>query len=61
LGRRKRCGLVGEGVLLGMGFEVSKTHTIPSSLSLSLSPLFLSLSSLPPSLSLLYGCRIYKL
>ena len=25
------CGLAGGGVLLGVGFEVSKTHTIPSS------------------------------
>ena len=27
----RMCGLAGGGVLLGVGFEVSKTHTIPSS------------------------------
>lgn len=25
-----RCGLVGEGLSLGLGFEVLKDHTIPS-------------------------------
>ena len=31
-----RCGLVGEDMLLGMGFVISKAHTIPSLLSVSL-------------------------
>jgi hypothetical protein len=30
LGRTGWCGLVGESVSLGMGFEVSKVHTRPS-------------------------------
>jgi len=34
-GRIKRCGLVGGGVSLGAGFEVSKVLTISYSLSLS--------------------------
>lgn len=30
LGKIQKCGLVGGGVLLGVGFEVSKDHTIQS-------------------------------
>ena len=32
MGRTRRCGLVGGGVSLGAGFEVSKVSHIPSAL-----------------------------
>lgn len=42
--KNKRCGLIGGGVPQGVGSEVSKAPT-RTSLSLSLSPLSLSLSA----------------